>query len=43
MEIVTTVGTLSISWIVVIFLIVAWLHPQLLPTLIEAIEGWSRR
>lgn len=43
MEIITSFGTLSISWIVVIFAIVAWFHPQLLPTLIEAIKGWSRR
>lgn len=43
MEIVTTFGTLSISWIVVVFAIVAWLHPQLLPALIEAVKGWSRK
>lgn len=43
MEISTAYATLSVSWIVVIFAIVAWLHPQLLPTLIEAIKGWSRK
>jgi len=35
--------TFSVSWIVVIFLIVAVMQPQLLPTLIEAIKGWSKK
>jgi hypothetical protein len=43
MEITTSFGNLSIDWIVVIFVIVAKLHPHLLPTLIEAIKGWLLR
>ena len=42
MEITISSLTISISSVVVIFAIVAFLHPQLLPTLIEAIKGWTK-
>jgi len=43
MEVTAYNVTVSVSWIVVIFLIVALTQPKLVPTLIEAIKSWSKK